>query len=424
MEKASYLIEQFKNDKLKQRIEDIYVDEKMYEKMKNRYVAAITKFISLYGDQDVEIYSTPGRSEVCGNHTDHQNGEVLATAVNMDIIAVVAKNDHEVKITDAYYLKAIPIDDLEIKNNELETSEALIRGTLARFKQLGYAIGGFNAFMTSDVPAGSGLSSSAAFEVMIGTILSGLYNDMKIDPVEIAKIGQYSERNYFGKPCGLMDQCACSIGGLIHIDFQNKDNPKVNKIDTDFSKFKHSLCIVDVNASHADLTGEYAAIPQEMASVANCFGKDLLREVDSADFYNQISAIRQKTSDRAVLRALHFFNENIRVEQAVEALTNGEFDSFKKIIAASGNSSFKYLQNVYSNNDYSHQAVSIALGLSEVILGSHGVCRVHGGGFAGTIQCFVEDDYVATYKKEIEKHFGEGKCHVLKIRPYGGIKAI
>ena len=424
MEKASYLIEELKNDKFKQRIEDIYVDDMMYEKMKNRYIAAITKFISLYGDHDVEIYSTPGRSEVCGNHTDHQNGEVLATAVNMDIIAVVSKNDHEVKITDSYNLKAISIDDLDIKNDEKETSEALIRGTLARFKQLGYAIGGFNAFMTSDVPAGSGLSSSAAFEVMIGTILSGLYNDMKIDPVEIAKIGQYSERNYFGKPCGLMDQCACSIGGLINIDFQNKNNPEVSKIDTDFSKFKHSLCIVDVNASHADLTGEYAAIPQEMAEVANCFGKDLLREVDFADFYNQISTIRQKTSDRAVLRALHFFNENIRVEQAVESLTNGEFDSFKQIIEASGNSSFKYLQNVYSNNDYSHQAVSIALGLSEVILGSHGVCRVHGGGFAGTIQCFVEDGYVATYKKEIEKHFGEGKCHVLKIRPYGGIKAI
>ena len=233
MEKASYLIEELKNDKFKQRIEDIYVDDMMDEKMKNRYIAAITKFMNLYGDHDVEIYSTPGRSEVCGNHTDHQNGEVLATAVNMDIIAVVAKNDHEVKITDAYNLKAIPIDDLEIKEDELETSEALIRGTLARFKQLGYAIGGFNAFMTSDVPAGSGLSSSAAFEVMIGTILSGLYNDMKIDPVEIAKIGQYSERNYFGKPCGLMDQCACSIGGLIHIDFQNKNNPEVSKIDTD-----------------------------------------------------------------------------------------------------------------------------------------------------------------------------------------------
>lgn len=424
MKKASLLIGELKNDDHRKRIEDIYVDATMYKNMKNRYIEALATFIGLYGDQDVAIYSTPGRSEVCGNHTDHQNGQVLATAVNLDIIAVVSKNDSEVRIKDAYNIQPIAIDDLEIRNDEFETSEALIRGTLARFKQLGYAIGGFNAFLTSDVPQGSGLSSSAAFEVMVGTILSGLYNDMKIDPVVLAQIGQYSERNYFGKPCGLMDQCACSIGGLIHIDFKDPEGPQVSMVDTDFSKFRHSLCILDVNASHADLTDEYAAIPKEMASVARFFGKDFLSEISYSDFYDNIPAIRQKAGDRAVLRALHFFNENTRVAQAVSALDNDEFDLFKDIIAKSGDSSFKYLQNVYSNSNLENQAVSVALGLSESILGDHGICRVHGGGFAGTIQCFVEDDFVDVYKREIEKIFGTGMCHVLKIRHFGGIKVM
>ncbi len=424
MKKASLLIGELENDNHRKRIEDIYVDVTMYKNMKNRYIEALSTFIGLYGDQDVEIYSTPGRSEVCGNHTDHQNGQVLATAVNLDIIAVVSKNDNEVRIKDAYNIQPIAIDDLEIRNDEFETSEALIRGTLARFKQLGYTIGGFNAFLTSDVPQGSGLSSSAAFEVMVGTILSGLYNDMKIDPVVLAQIGQYSERNYFGKPCGLMDQCACSIGGLIHIDFKDPEGPKVSMVDTDFSKFRHSLCILDVNASHADLTDEYAAIPKEMASVARFFDKDFLSEIDFEDFYDNIPAIRQKTGDRAVLRVLHFFNENTRVAQAVTALDNDEFDLFKEIIAKSGDSSFKYLQNVYSNSNLENQAVSVALGLSESILGDHGICRVHGGGFAGTIQCFVEDNFVDVYKREIEKIFGTGMCHVLKIRHFGGIKVM
>ena len=257
--------------------------------------------------------------------------------------------------------------------------------------------------MTSEVLQGSGLSSSAAFEVMVGTVLSGLYNEMSIDPVTIAQVGQYSENVYFGKPCGLMDQCACSVGSLIHIDFKDNDHPVVNKIDVDFPEFKHSLCIVDVHASHADLTNDYVSIPYEM---------------------KQVAEVRKATNDRAVLRTIHLFEENKRVEKAVGALNNGDFDAFKKVIKASGESSFKYLQNIYSNNYTDQQAVSIALALSEEILGSQGVCRVHGGGFAGTIQAFVKDEFVEKYKAEIEKYFGIGSCHILKVRKYGGMKVL
>ncbi len=425
MKKASELIKEFEGNRHDKRIEDVYVDCDKLPAQKKRYIAAIEKFIDLYGDQDVEIYSTPGRSEVCGNHTDHQKGEVLAAAINLDIIAIVAKNDSEVKIlSDDYDLKAVAVDDLVIKAEETETSEALIRGVLARFDQLKYNIGGFNAYMTSEVLQGSGLSSSAAFEVMIGTVLSGLYNEMKVDPVTIAKAGQYSENFYFDKPCGLMDQCACSVGGLIHIDFEDNDNPKVAKVESDFGKFGHSLCIVDVNASHADLTNDYAAIPSEMKKVSGYFKKAVLREVDETEFYANIKELRDLTGDRAVLRAIHFFNENKRVEKAVDYLKNGQFADFKSIVKESGDSSFKYLQNIYSNSYIDDQAVSIALALSENILGDDGVCRVHGGGFAGTIQAFVNDEQVANYKNEIEKCFGLGTCHVLKIRQYGGIKII
>ena len=425
MKKASLIIQDIQNNVYNDTFLDIYVDQEQLEHQKLRYVQAIEKFIDLYGDQEVSIYSTPGRSEVCGNHTDHQHGEVLAAAINLDIIAVVAKDDTKIKIlSDDYDIEAIHIDDLTLRENEKESSEGLIRGILARFQQLQHKIGGFVGYMTSDVLQGSGLSSSAAFEVMIGTILSGMYNDMKVDPVTIAKIGQYSENVYFGKPCGLMDQCACAVGGLISIDFNDTANPIVNHVDVDFSKFNHSLCIVDTKGSHADLTDEYAAIPIEMKKVAKFFDKEVLREVDENEFYENISDIREACGDRAVLRALHFFNENKRVEKLVNALTDNDFDMFKKYIKESGDSSYKYLQNVYSNKDPHNQAVSLALAVSEVVLKNHGVCRVHGGGFAGTIQAFVEDNYVEKYKNEIEKIFGKGSCHVLKIRKYGGTKVL
>lgn len=425
MKKASLIIQDIQNNVYNDTFLDIYVDQEQLEHQKLRYVQAIEKFIDLYGDQEVSIYSTPGRSEVCGNHTDHQHGEVLAAAINLDIIAVVAKDDTKIKIlSDDYDIEAIHIDDLTLRENEKESSEGLIRGILARFQQLQHKIGGFVGYMTSDVLQGSGLSSSAAFEVMIGTILSGMYNDMKVDPVTIAKIGQYSENVYFGKPCGLMDQCACSVGSLIHIDFKDNENPIVEKINVDFPRFHHSLCIVDVHASHADLTEDYASIPEELKEVDHFFHQEYLRDVDEKEFYEHLTEVREAVNDRAVLRAIHVFKENKRVQQAVQSLKQEDFDTFKTIVKASGESSFKYLQNIYSNHYVGQQAVSLALALSEDLLGAHGVCRVHGGGFAGTIQAFVEDDYVEAYKQGIEKYFGEGSCHILKIRKYGGMKVI
>lgn len=425
MKKASLIIQDIQNNVYNDTFLDIYVDQEQLEHQKSRYVQAIEKFIDLYGDQEVSIYSTPGRSEVCGNHTDHQHGEVLAAAINLDIIAVVAKDDTKIKIlSDDYDIEAIHIDDLTLRENEKESSEGLIRGILARFQQLQHKIGGFVGYMTSDVLQGSGLSSSAAFEVMIGTILSGMYNDMKVDPVTIAKIGQYSENVYFGKPCGLMDQCACSVGSLIHIDFKDNENPIVEKINVDFPRFHHSLCIVDVHASHADLTEDYASIPEELKEVDHFFHQEYLRDVDEKEFYEHLTEVREAVNDRAVLRAIHVFKENKRVQQAVQSLKQEDFETFKTIVKASGESSFKYLQNIYSNHYVGQQAVSLALALSENLLGAHGVCRVHGGGFAGTIQAFVEDDYVEAYKQGIEKYFGEGSCHILKIRKYGGMKVI
>lgn len=425
MKKASLIIQDIQNNVYNDTFLDIYVDQEQLEHQKLRYVQAIEKFIDLYGNQEVSIYSTPGRSEVCGNHTDHQHGEVLAAAINLDIIAVVAKDDTKIKIlSDDYDIEAIHIDDLTLRENEKESSEGLIRGILARFQQLQHKIGGFVGYMTSDVLQGSGLSSSAAFEVMIGTILSGMYNDMKVDPVTIAKIGQYSENVYFGKPCGLMDQCACSVGSLIHIDFKDNENPIVEKINVYFPRFHHSLCIVDVHASHADLTEDYASIPEELKEVDHFFHQEYLRDVDEKEFYEHLTEVREAVNDRAVLRAIHVFKENKRVQQAVQSLKQEDFDTFKTIVKASGESSFKYLQNIYSNHYVGQQAVSLALALSENLLGAHGVCRVHGGGFAGTIQAFVEDDYVEAYKQGIEKYFGEGSCHILKIRKYGGMKVI
>ena len=425
MIKATILVEELNNKKYDELLNDIYVDTNLLDYQRERYVKAINKYVSLYGDTDVEIYSAPGRSEVGGNHTDHQHGCVLAAAVNLDAIAVVGRVDNKIKVlSDDFDIAPINLEDLEIKKAEEGTSEAVIRGVCARLKELGYNVGGFNAFITSDVLMGAGLSSSAAFETIIGTIISGLYNDMTIDPVVIAQVGQYAENVYFGKPCGLMDQCASSVGSLINIDFNDVAKPIVNKVDVDFSKFGHSLCIVDTKGSHADLTDEYAAIPMEMKKVANYFGKEFLREVDEEDFFNDIAGARKACQDRAVLRAIHLFEENKRVDQEVKALNNSDFETFKKVVKESGDSSYKFLQNVYANCDVQNQSVSIGLAMSEKIIGRNGVCRVHGGGFAGTIQAFVKDEFVTAYKTEIERVFGKGSCHVLKVRKYGGKKVI
>ena len=427
MKKASKIITGFNKGEYKALIKDLYTEDARLTKQKNRYVTALKKFIELYGDEEVEIYSAPGRSEICGMHTDHQHGKMLACAVNRDIIAVVTPtDDNVVRLVSEGFSDIRPITisktGLRLAFDEQGTTESLIKGIVSQFQKLGYEVGGFKAYITSEVPLYSGMSSSAAIEVLLATILNGLYNSGSISSLIIAQIAQYAENIYFGKPCGLMDQAACAIGGLIKIDFKDPKKPLIKKQMIKFEQFNHSLCIVDTKDVPANLTKEYRAIIEEMRSVAKYFGKEFLREVSEEEFKAHIPELREKMSDRCVIRALHFFKEDARVEKAVSALKNNDFDTFKSVIKSSGDSSYKYLQNIYSNHDETNQAVSIALGLSEDILGNKGVCRVHGGGFAGTIQAFVEDDYVETYKTEIEKYFGEGSCHILKVRKYGGKK--
>ena len=420
------MIKMIENGELDNRLLDIYVDATKLAYQKGRYVSALTYFETYYGASDVTIFSAPGRSEVGGNHTDHQHGEVLAASINLDTIAVVrATEDNLIKvISDDYDEVVISLDDLEAKEEEKETTIALIKGVLAGFVEGGHKVGGFCAYATSDVLIGAGLSSSAAFETLIGTILSGLYNDMNVSPVEIAMIGQYAENVYFGKPCGLMDQMACSVGNLVHIDFENPKAPKVEKLDFNMSEHGYSLCITDTKGSHADLTAEYAAVPQEMKRIANHFGKEVLREVEVIDVIKAIPELREKYGDRSVLRALHFFTENERVQKEVNALKWGDMNLFLDNVKESGDSSFKYLQNVYSNNDVENQNISIALMMSDVLLKTEGVSRVHGGGFAGTIQAFVKNDFVVPYKMQMDSIYGEGSCKDLRIRKYGGMKVI
>ena len=423
--KAAALIDQFKQNKFADILLDFYEDPSRIEAQNKRYITALETFIQLYGDRDVEIYSSAGRSEVSGNHTDHQHGRVLAASINLDTIAVVSPLQNTICMrSDDFLIDDINLSDLSCREEEKGSSEALIRGVCNGFVKEGLNIGGFAAYATSDVIVGAGLSSSASFEVLIGTILSGLYNDGEVDMVEIAKISQYAENVYFGKPCGLMDQCACAVGGLITIDFKDPASPIVKPIDVDFSKFHTSLCITDTKGSHADLTHEYAAVPSEMKSVAKAMGKEVLRDVDEEEFIRNIPQLREKLGDRPILRAMHFFAENERVKDVVGYLENKDFEGFKKGIRDSGNSSFKYLQNVYAASDPQNQAVSIGLVMSEKVLGDKGVCRVHGGGFAGTIQAFVDDDHVDTYRRAMDSLFGEGSCHVLKIRKYGGKRVL
>ena len=403
---------------------DIYLDDAKIEYQKARYVKAIEKFEELFSENDVEIYSAPGRSEISGNHTDHQHGEVLAASINLDAIAIVKKNDIIRVVSDDYDMVTISLDDIAKKDEEEGTTTSLIKGVLAGLKDRGNEIGGFDAYITSDVLIGAGLSSSAAFETIIGTIVSGLYNDMKVSAVDIAIIGQYAENVYFGKPCGLMDQMACSVGSLVHIDFADKANPIIEPVSFDFAKYGYSLCITDTKGSHADLTHEYAAVPAEMRAAAAVLGKEVLHGTTLADLLEKADEIREKAGDRAYLRAIHFVTENIRVQNAVAALRAEDFDGFLKMIKASGDSSYKYLQNVYTNQDVQHQNVSVALAVSDAILGDNGVCRVHGGGFAGTIQAFVKNEAVKEYKETLDKVFGEGACAVLKIRKYGGMKVL
>lgn len=426
MKAYSEYIQELKDGVYDERLMEIYLDKELIPYNLKRYEEAILKFKELFGDKSVEIYSAPGRSEVSGNHTDHQKGHVLATSLNLDAIGVVTPTDDMMVhlVSGDYPLLELDLNDLAIREDEKETTAALVRGVAAGLKERGYQVGGFEAYVTSDVLMGAGMSSSAAFESLIGTIFSGLYNNMVVSSVDIAKIGQYAENVYFGKPCGLMDQVACSVGGLVYVDFKDVEAPVVKAVPSDFEKHAYSLCIVDTKGSHADLTDDYAAIPAEMKQVAEFFGKSVLREVDKDEFFANIGKLRAAVSDRAVLRAIHFFTEQDRVADAVKALEADDFQGFLKVIQASGNSSSKSLQNIFSLKDVHAQNVTVALSASEYFLGDKGVCRVHGGGFAGTIQAFVQNDAVAGYKAAIEGIFGEGACHVLKVRPFGGIRVM
>ena len=392
-----------------------------------RYAEALDEFGKLYGEREVSVFSAPGRSEISGNHTDHNNGKVIAAAVDLDVIAVVAENGEgrvSVKSKGFDNTDVVELAKLGEFRKGVSCSRALIAGMLARLSADGYAIGGFDAYTTSDVIRGSGLSSSAAFEVLIGTIISGLFNGGSLDPVYIAVAAQYAENVYFGKPCGLMDQTACSVGGFIGIDFGDPAEPKVSRIDFDFASCGHALCVVDTGGSHANLTDEYAAIPAEMKSVAACFGKSVLREVDEGEFLSAIPALREKTGDRAVLRALHFFNENRRVDAQHHALESGDFDTFLRLLGESGRSSYMLNQNVFCGSQPREQGISLALALAGSLLGDRGGFRVHGGGFAGTMQAFVPLDLLGEYKSGMESVFGAGSCKVLSVRKQGGARVI
>ena len=385
-----------------------------------RVAAAIDAFAEIYGaDRDgVELFSVGGRSEISGNHTDHNHGRVIAASINLDIIAVAAKRDDGVirVKSEGFPEDVVPAECAEAPDeSKFFTSASIIAGMERAFLDAGYAVGGYDAYTTSNVLKGSGLSSSAAFEVMIGNILSHMYNGGKVDNVEIAKMAQFAENKFFGKPCGLMDQTACAVGGFITIDFADPSSPVIEKLGFDLAKEGYALCIVNTGGNHADLNEDYASVPAEMKSVAHEFGREVLRGLTRKDIIDRIP----------ILRALHFIAENDRVGEQVEALKAGDRNAFFEGVMASGRSSYQYLQNVYTTKNVSEQGLSLALCVTEAFLSGTGAAwRVHGGGFAGTIQAFVKNAAVAEYKKNIESIFGEGACHVLKVRPYGGIKVV
>ena len=370
------------------------------------------------------IFSAPGRTEIGGNHTDHQHGCVLAAAVNLETVANVTLNDTNTIVirSEGYPEVSVCLDDLTVHPEEANTTAALVRGVAAAFAQRGANPEGFDAAVHSTVLPGSGLSSSAAFEVLIGTILNELFFNKKLSPIEIAQIGQYAENVYFGKPCGLMDQMASSVGGMVYIDFENSEHPVVEKIDFDFQKEGYDLCIIDSGADHADLTDEYAAIPGELKALCDFFGKEYLRQIPEATFMAALPELRKTVSDRAILRAMHVYRENDRVKAQLAALKAKDIDTFLRQVTESGHSSWMYLQNVYPAGAVQKQPVAFALALCDSLLCGKGAYRVHGGGFAGTVQAFVPHHMLDGFKEAVEAGLGKGTCHVLNVRPYGGIR--
>lgn len=393
------------------------------EKATARAKHVIESFLHQYGDNPgAGLFSGPGRTEIGGNHTDHQHGRVLCGSVNLDILACAAPNgDNVIRVlSEGYPAVEIALDSLEARKEEENTSAALVRGIAAKLQEMGYSLSGFDAYCVSDVLSGSGLSSSAAYEILVGNILNHFSCEDKLDAVTIAKVGQFAENVYFGKPCGLMDQMGSSIGGAVAIDFRDPANPVILPVDYDFSASGHALCIVDTGSCHADLTSDYADIPREMGAVAAFFGKQVLRDVDPAQLWDNLPAVREAVGDRAVLRAMHFFQDDPRAWEEAQDLQAGDFSAFLQCINASGLSSELLLQNIWSPHAPEGQAVSLSLTIGKKLLGGTGAIRVHGGGFAGTIQAFVPVEKLESFRKGMEAVLGEGKCHVLQIRPVGG----
>ena len=382
-------------------------------------------FEAFFGCAPERYFSAPGRTEIGGNHTDHQRGKVLAAAVNLDTLAAVRENGTDTVriLSEGYPLCEVNLNQLEPVESEINSTPALVRGVAARFSQLGCTVKGFDAYCTSTVLPGSGLSSSAAYEVLIGTIINHMFFDGRVSQPEVAQIGQYAENVFFGKPCGLMDQMASAVGNLVTIDFADKENPVIKPVVVDFAAYGHALCIIDTRASHADLTDEYAAIPYELRDICAHFGKEVTTQISEEEFYAAIPALRAKCGDRAVLRAVHEYQENKRVPLQVAALENGDFDTFLKLIKESGYSSWMYLQNVIPAGYKEHQDVALSLALCEHYLAGKGAYRVHGGGFAGTVQAFVPFEILDAFVAGMDAALGEGACHVLSIRPQGGVEA-
>lgn len=390
---------------------------------RERYISACESFEKIYPKSDeIRLFSAPGRTEISGNHTDHQHGCVLAGSVNLDVIAVVSLNDDgKIRIkSEGYEMDTVKVGDFGIHTAEKGKAISLIRGVCSRFADLGCTFQGFNAYTTSNVLKGSGLSSSAAFEVLVANIVNDMFNEGKTSAIDIAKIGQFAEREYFGKPCGLLDQMASSLGGFTYADFGDPANPETESIDLDVKSFGYTLCVVDTGGNHANLTQDYADITLECKAISNALGVDFLRDADVPKFYQQLASLRRAHGDRAVLRAFHFFNEQQRVLDQRTALKEKDFEGFLKLVNASGQSSYDYLQNLYSTSAVSEQGLSLAIALTKQFLGDNGACRVHGGGFAGTIQCYIPTNLLDAYKQMIEHTFGKGSCCVLNIRPVGG----
>ena len=381
-------------------------------------------FSAVFASAPERYFSAPGRTEVSGNHTDHQRGRVLAGAVNLDTVAAVRANGTNViRIqSKGYPMCEVRLDELEPVASEINSTPALIRGVAAKFTQMGCKVEGFDAYCESTVLPGSGLSSSAAYEVLIGTIINHMFFDGRVSQPEIAQIGQYAENVFFGKPCGLMDQTASAVGGLVTIDFADKNHPDIRPVNVDFGAYGHALCIIDSRADHADLTDEYAAVTLELKAICAHFGKEVTTEIPEEAFYAAIPVLRETCGDRAVMRAIHEYNENRRVVKQVEALESGDFDTFLKLTKESGYSSWMYLQNVIPAGYVQQQAMAVALGLCEHYLQGRGAYRVHGGGFAGTVQAFVPHDILDQFKAGIDAALGEGACHILSIRPQGGVE--